>query len=265
MDDTTQPIGPPSPAPPPPGDPATAPHLPSSPTSTPTFPAEPGVRVVGLPQLLRMVLRSVLPGWSCCWLGWPGTPCCTHATRAAPGRGLRSPIPVTRSPGSGSPWSRSAQPARWPSWCCSCGGSGPVRLRRFGVAGAVLTLATWPGRHPACGRPAPEVTTTTRRRPMTPCPMSTTARPPRRRGRAATPTAGGGRARHGPNVPEVAAATDEERPGSPGRPRRPVPSSGATLTRGGGRLPVQGQGRGGTERRVRFLHVPNSLGGPTGG
>ena len=55
MDDTTQPIGPPPPAPPPPGSPASAPHLPGDPAPA-TYPPGYSASVALASRLLRMVV-----------------------------------------------------------------------------------------------------------------------------------------------------------------------------------------------------------------
>ena len=55
MDDTTQPIGPPPPAPSPPGNPAAAPHLPSTPASA-MYPPGYSASVELASRLLRMVV-----------------------------------------------------------------------------------------------------------------------------------------------------------------------------------------------------------------
>ena len=152
-------------------------------------------------------------------------------------------------PGRGRPGRRAGRPG--------AGGRGPRRVgpARLGVAGAALALVLVAGgtgvwaagagsdHHPAAANdPAAHV-------------HGTTA--------AGAAGAGDGEAMaehsHGPNLPEVAAASDDERARAEpsGRPRRPVPSAGATRMPRPPPASVPGRGRGGPGSVWRFLHCPD--------
>ena len=201
MDDTTQPIGPPPPAP-----------------RLPVTHRPPGRRATRRPRRWPPVCCawcwSGPAGSSCSWSGWPGTRCCTRATPGWPPRRAcsRSPTLATCSPGSGSPWSRSAWPAPWPSWSWNPGVSGPAPPRPGWAWPGPRSPWRWSRAGPACGRLGAgghDHDPAAAHDPAAHVHEGATATAAGTTGDADGPEMA--EHTHGPNVPEVAAATDDER------------------------------------------------------
>jgi hypothetical protein len=266
MDDTTQPIGPPLPAPPPPGDPsdpAFAPHRPSDPASTAHLPGDPASASLAS-RLLGMVLVGagglvlLLVG-----LAWDAV---LHARD--PGLAAEEGVFALSNPGHllagiGIALVAVGLAGALTDLVLQARGIRPRSTpARFGVAVAVVALALVAGGTGvwAAGAGGHDHDPATAHDEASHVHASATA--------TATEAETGGDANgpetaehtHDPNIPEVAAATDEERAraealwkasaASAEQWRDPDAAAAAGFR-------FRDKDDAGPERRVRFLHVPN--------